>query len=111
MDVVLQKTLFDDDFTAFFPLVQPCLKDFKPFFNDLLPGRPDSGAQKQRTISQAMKNHFLNWLCTDTGLTDLEITEGLGKTFENLFAEIEGELGAVSARDLDSRYVQMFLLA
>ena len=57
-----------------------------------------------------MKNHFLNWLSADTGLTDLEITEGLGKTFENLFGEIEGELGSVAAKDLDARYVQLFLL-
>jgi len=92
------------------PLQSITLKDFKPFYNDLLPGRPDSGAKKQRTIPQAMKNHFLNWLTADTGLTDLEITEGLGKTFDNLFTEIESELGTVSARDLDSRYVQMFLL-
>ena len=93
------------------PLQTIALKDFKPFYNDLLPVRPDSGAKKQRTIPQAMKNHFLNWLAADTGLTDLEITEGLGKTFENLFAEIESELGPVSARDLDARYVQMFLLS
>jgi len=93
------------------PLQSIALKDFKPFYNDLLPGQPDSGAKKQRTIPQAMKNHFLNWLTSDTGLTDLEITEGLAKTFENLFAEVESELGPVSARDLDSRYVQMFLLA
>jgi len=93
------------------PLQSIALKDFKPFYNDLLPVRPDSGAKKQRTIPQAMKNHFLNWLAADTGLTDLEITEGLGKTFENLFAEIESELGPVSARDLDARYVQMFLLS
>ena len=93
------------------PLQSIALKDFKPFYNDLLPGQPDSGAKKQRTIPQAMKNHFLNWLAADTGLTDLEITGGLGKTFENLFAEIESELGPVSARDLDARYVQMFLLS
>jgi hypothetical protein len=93
------------------PMQSIALKDFKPFYNDLLPGQPDSGAKKQRTIPQAMKKHFLNWLTSDTGLTDLEITEGLGKTFENLFAEVENELGPVSARDLDSRYVQMFLLA
>jgi hypothetical protein len=58
-----------------------------------------------------MKNHFLNWLAAETGLKDFEITEGLGRTFENLFTEIESELGRVAARDLDPRYIQMFLLA
>ena len=86
------------------------LKDFKPFFNDVFPGRPDSGAKKQRTIHQAMKNHYLYWLASHTGITDLEIIEGLGKTFENLFAEIESELGSGAAKDLDARYVQLFLL-
>ena len=92
------------------PLQSIPLKDFKPFFNDLLSGRPDPGAEKQRAIPQAMKNHFLNWLAAETGLKDFEITEGLGRTFENLFAEIESELGMVAARDLDPKYVLMFLL-
>ena len=92
------------------PLQSIPLKDFKPFFNDLLSGRPDPGAEKQRAIPQAMKNHFLDWLTAETGLKDFEITEGLGRTFENLFAEIESELGMVAARDLDPKYVLMFLL-
>ena len=86
------------------------MKDFKPFFDELLPGRPDSGAAKPRTVPQAMKNHFLNWLAADTGLKDFEITEGLGRTFEDLFADVENELGRVSAQDLDPRYIQIFLL-
>jgi hypothetical protein len=92
------------------PLQAIPLKDFRPFFNDLLPARPDSGAGKPHTVPQAMKNHFLNWLAAETGLKDFEITEGLGKTFENLFTEIESELGRVAAQDLDPRYIQMFLL-
>ena len=92
------------------PLQSIPLENFNPFFNDLLPGRPDPGAEKRRTIPQAMKNHFLNWLAAETGLKDFEISEGLGRTFENLFAEIESELGQVAAGDLDPRYVLMFLL-
>ncbi len=92
------------------PLQAIPLKDFKPFFNDLVSGRPDPGAEKQCAIPQAMKNHFIDWLTAETGLKDFEITEGLGRTFENLFAEIESELGMVAARDLDPKYVLMFLL-
>jgi hypothetical protein len=92
------------------PLQSVPLNDFKPFFNELLPGRPDSGAPKPRTVPQAMKNHFLNWLAVDTGLKDFEITQRLGRTFEDLFTEIESELGRVVAQDLDPRYIQMFLL-
>ena len=92
------------------PLQAVALKDFQPFFEDLLPGRPDSAAAKPRSVPQAMKNHFLNWLAADTGLKDFEITEGLGRTFEDLFTDIESELGRVAAQDLDPRYIQMFLL-
>ncbi|MGD9300302.1 MAG: DUF6178 family protein [Desulfobacterales bacterium] len=93
------------------PLQSIPLENVKPFFSDLLVDRPDSGNKKQRTISQAMKNNFINWLVADTGLKDFEITGGLGQTFENLFKEIESELGLVSAGDLDSRYIQLFLLS
>jgi hypothetical protein len=93
------------------PLQSIPLENVKPFFSDLLVDRPDLGNKKQRTISQAMKNNFINWLVADTGLKDFEITGGLGQTFENLFKEIESELGLVSAGDLDSRYIQLFLLS
>ncbi len=92
------------------PLQALALKDFKPFFEDLLPGRTETGGDKPRAIPQAMKNHFLDWLGAETGLRDFEITEGLGQTFENLFADIENELGPIAARDLDPRYIQLFLL-
>ncbi|MEE4262140.1 MAG: DUF6178 family protein [Desulfobacteraceae bacterium] len=92
------------------PLQAIPLKDFRPFFSDLLPARPDSGAAKPPAIPQAMKNHFLNWLAAETGLKDFEITGGLGRTFEDLFKEMEIELGRVSAKDLDPRYIQLFLL-
>jgi hypothetical protein len=92
------------------PLQAVAFKDFQPFFEDLLPGRPDPAAAKPRSVPQAMKNHFLEWLAADTGLKDFEITEGLGRTFEDLFTDIESELGRVAAQDLDPRYIQMFLL-
>lgn len=93
------------------PLQPIPLKKFRPFFNDLLSGQPDSGAEKPRSVPQAMKHNFLNWLAAETGLKDFEITTELGKTFEDLFAEIENELGQVAVKDLDSRYIQMFLLS
>ncbi len=93
------------------PLQALAVNDFRPFFEDLLPDRPDPAATVQRRVPQEMKNHFLNWLAADTGLKDFEITEQLGKTFEDLFADIESELGRVAARDLDPRYIQLFLLA
>jgi hypothetical protein len=92
------------------PLQAVAFKDFQPFFEDLLPGRPDPAAAKPRSVPQAMKDNFLEWLAADTGLKEFEITEGLGRTFEDLFTDIESELGRVAAQDLDPRYIQMFLL-
>jgi hypothetical protein len=89
--------------------VQPItLKQFKTFYEKLLPGKPD--ADPSRTIPMEMKKSFLDFLSEDTGLKDNEITERVGQTFENLFAEIENEYDRVAAKDLDPRYVHLFLL-
>ena len=87
------------------------LRKFKTFFENLLPGHPDSSTEAPRKVPQMMKGLFLNWLVENTGLRDFEITERLGGTLENLFEEIESELGNVNLEDLDPRYIQLFLLA
>ena len=84
------------------------LKQFKIFYDKLLPGEPD--ADQSRTVPLKMKKSFLDWLSEDTGLKDYEITERVGQTFENLFVEIENEYGRVAAKNLDPRYVHLFLL-
>jgi hypothetical protein len=86
------------------------LNEFKPFFEELLPGQPTKGSDQIRKIPQEMKQNFLDWLAADTGLKDFEITGRLGQILENLFEEIESELGRVTIKDLDSRYIQLFLL-
>jgi hypothetical protein len=86
-------------------------KKFKPFLENLLPGQPESGTANPRKVPPLMKSRFLDWLASDTGLRDFEITERLGGTLENLFEEIENELGNVNVEDLDPRYNQLFLLA
>jgi hypothetical protein len=45
-----------------------------------------------------------------TGWKDTEITDRYGSIFNKLFQEIENEYGSVSAKDLDPRYVRLFLL-
>ena len=91
--------------------LQPVVRDeFIPFFNDLLPLQPGTGTEQQRTIPQKMKDSFINWIAHETGLKDFEITGKLGGPFEDLFAEIETEMGSVDAKELDARYVQLFLL-
>jgi hypothetical protein len=92
------------------PLQPIPLKEFMPFFKELFPGQTGPGAEQARAIPQAMKDNFLDWLAAQTGLKDFEISGELGKTFENLFAEIESEFGYVAPKDLEARYVQLFLL-
>ena len=57
-----------------------------------------------------MKESFLTWLSEQSGLRHDEITERLGRTLENLFEELESEYGEVIAKNLDPRYVHLFLL-
>ena len=86
------------------------LQNFRTFFEELLPHRSDLKAEQNRKIPQAMKDNFLDWLVLETGLPSHEITENLGETFQNLFEDIENELGQVAVNDLDPRYVNLFLL-
>ena len=84
------------------------LKKFKTFFENLLPGHPDSGTETPRRVPQMMKSLFLNWLSENTGLKDFEITERLGATLENLFEEIESELGSVAVDILNPSIFSYF---
>jgi hypothetical protein len=83
---------------------------FAPFFSKLLPGTLPPDAAKTRRIPDSIKAGFIAWLARETGLKDFEISEKLGRIFEDLFAEVEAEYGRVAAEDLDARFVQLFLL-
>ena len=61
-------------------------------------------------IPDAVKADFLAWLSEETGLEDHELSETFGGIFEGLFRELETEYGRVDAKDLDPRFVQLFLL-
>jgi hypothetical protein len=86
------------------------VSDFKTFYAELLPGESSSESAAPRRIPAAMKSGFIEWLARETGLADFEITESLGPIFEELFGEIEAEYGHMTAKDLDPRFVQLFLL-
>jgi len=86
------------------------VSSFKAFFTELLPGESSSESAAPRRIPEAMKSSFIVWLTRETGLADFEITESLGRIFEELFGEIEAEYGQVTSKDLDPRFVQLFLL-
>jgi hypothetical protein len=81
------------------------LDEFKLFFDDLWAGK-----DKPRKTSPSMKKLFLNWLSVRTSLTLHEISQSLGQTLENLFNELESAYGEVSQKDLDQRYISLFLI-
>jgi hypothetical protein len=86
------------------------LNEFKPFLEELLSRQPTKGTDQIRKIPKEMKLNFLDWVAAETGLKDFEITGRLGQTLENLFEEIESELGRVTIKNLDARYIQLLLL-
>jgi hypothetical protein len=87
------------------------LKQFRPFFEKLLPGPIEPVGQTVGKIPLEMKTSFLNWLAKETALKDYEISDRLGQTFEDLFNEIESELGQITAANIDPRFVHLFLLS
>jgi hypothetical protein len=81
------------------------LTQFKRFYDHLW-----ESAKKPYKIPLALKESFLNWLSQKTVLSTHEISEKLGRVFENLFSEIEKEYGEVSKNDLDPRFIHLFLV-
>jgi hypothetical protein len=57
-----------------------------------------------------MKMNFINWLIQTTGLDRHEMSKGLEDMLEELFNEIENEYTMVTQKDLDPRFVNLFLL-
>lgn len=86
------------------------LNAFMPFFDELLPASSVEGPGHSKVIPAGMKARFLGWLEFRTGLKNVEITDRVGQTLDNLFHELESEMGRVCASDIDPRYIQMFLL-
>lgn len=93
------------------------LDRFRVFFQIIFEESPESrekgtqtGEQAKKRITVNAKTTFVNWISAKTGWMDNEITGRYGSIFNKLFQEIENEYGSVSAKDLDPRYVRLFLL-
>jgi hypothetical protein len=65
--------------------------------------------KKPRRIKEEIKTDFLHWLSGRSGLTAYEIGERLGQGLTRLFAEIETELGQVEEKNIDPRFIKLFL--
>ncbi len=86
-------------------LIPLTLDEFRGFFDELLTGKAPP-----RKTSLSVKESFLDWVSSKTGLVHYEVSQRLGQSFENLFSEIESEYGKVSPNDLDPRYINLFLI-
>jgi hypothetical protein len=99
-------TLWARDYLGLSGEIEPLhLDEFKRLFDDLWVDK-----KKPYKIKQSMKESFLNWLSDRTGFANYEISRKLGHTLENLFREIQSEYGDVSSKDLDPRYIDLFLI-
>jgi len=81
------------------------LGDFKTFFKGIWTQKA-----RPRKISQSAKKDFLNFMAGKTGLREDEISLKIGPVLEDIFKEIEEELGGVTLNNLDPRYIRHFLL-
>jgi hypothetical protein len=87
-----------------FSLAPMELSVFAPFFAELF-----SGAE-QGTIDGFKREDFLLWLGQETGMDHKDIEAKLGSAFKKIFDWLEDEYGAVSPKELDSRFVTSFFL-
>jgi hypothetical protein len=81
------------------------LERFKLFFNQLWEDGPEP-----RRIKKQLREAFLGWLAQRGGLTPQEISQRMGSSLEELFIQLENELGTVSAARINPRHIQLFLL-
>ena len=86
------------------------IEAFRSFFAELFQADGHVEKSEKGYIPDSMKWAFLDWLSAETGLKAVEITDQLGQVFEDLFKEVEVELGSVSADKLDPRFINLFLL-
>jgi hypothetical protein len=85
---------------------QPLTMDqFRRFFDELWV--PDT---EPRKITDTMRELFLGWLEISSGLAADDISERMAPALERLFVHIESELGRVQQKDLDPRFISMFIL-
>lgn len=98
-------TLFARHFCGLPVVFRPIpFNDFRRFFAAIW-SESETGRIREET-----KTAFLTFLSEQTELTAHEISERLGHGLTTLFGEVENEYGPVSAKDLDPRFIDLFLI-
>jgi hypothetical protein len=86
------------------------VKKFGFFYRKLFDREPVLQNNACPKVPKEMKRTFINWLLQGTGLTRHEMSKDLHDMLEELFDEIEIEYTMVTQKDLDPRFVNLFLL-
>ncbi|RJQ55382.1 MAG: hypothetical protein C4530_16095 [Desulfobacteraceae bacterium] len=87
------------------------MDEFKRLFGDLFEGEaltPD--IRHPRRTRSSVKEGLLKWLSERSGTPMHEISRQSGNVLEALFQEVESELGSVSSKDLDPKYIHLFIV-
>jgi len=84
------------------------VNQFRPFLAGLF---KKSRGKKEGHIHDDQKESFLQWLSKSTGLEAYDISTQAGPVLERMFAEVEEDMGATAPKDLDPKYVQVFLVS
>jgi len=87
------------------------LASFRSFFADhLFSPHPSGQSDEPADIRLSAKQSFLTWLVGCSDLAEKTILTRIGPSLDDLFIEIESELGRVRPADIDPRFVALFLL-
>ncbi len=65
---------------------------------------------KPYNVKEKMKSSFYKWISEKSRKPESEVTQALGHIFDGLFNELEEEYGGILTKDLDPRYIHLFLL-
>jgi uncharacterized protein DUF6178 len=82
------------------------LDEFETFFHRLFGYDKETPSPPKKTTHE-VKTAFLNWLSKQSEAPAADITKRLGSTLDNLFEDVDAELGAISPNDLDPRFINL----
>jgi hypothetical protein len=82
--------------------------EFTAFFKDLFSLMDPTVAAGPGKTGKMVKTEFLKWLTERAKKTSEEITTTLGPVLDELFNQVDEELGNIRPDDIDPRYIQLF---
>ena len=86
------------------------LDELKTFFDQLFEKSQKNVLKKPRKTQSRLKSSLLNWISGKSGIDPYGISQKIGQPLETLFVEVESEYGSVEKKDLDPRFIYLFLV-